>query len=341
MTTPPPATTAAQRERPAEAPPPLRRIALVLLPEFALLPFSSAIEPLRAANRFLGREAYDWRLFGAVGAQAEASCGIAFAVEPLPPEPKGFDLILVCSGLQAHRFQNEPLQAWLRRAARAGIAVGALGDATFVLAKAGLLTNRRSVIHWTCLDGFVESYPEIDVRPDPFLIDGNILTCSGGTAAFEMMLLLIERDFGAALSDQVSDYFLYLRDQERGARGPLPLSIRLRISHPRLRRVVESMEANLETPVAIRELAAEVEISTRQLERLFRDQLGTTAKKHYLERRLQKARRLLAHSALSITEISLSCGFQQQGHFSRQYRLAFGENPSETRRRGLGAPAAG
>ena len=89
--------------------------------------------------------------------------------------------------------------------------------------------------------------------------------------------------------------------------------------------------------MAIRDLAAAVGLSTRQLERLFRRQLNTTAKKHYLDRRLQKARRLLAHSALSITEISLSCGFQQQGHFSRQYRLIFGENPSETRRRGLGS----
>lgn len=333
-------TTAVQMERSAGVQP-LRRIALVLLPEFALLPFSSAIEPLRAANRFLGREAYEWRLFGAAGPRAEASCGIGFEVEALPPEPAGFDLILVCSGLHAHRFQNDALQAWLRRAARAGIVVGALGDATFVLAKAGLLTHRRGVIHWTCLDGFVESYPEIDVRPDSFLMDGNILTCSGGTAAFEMMLQFIARDFGPALADQVSDYFLYLREQEHNARGPLPLSIRLRISHPRLRQVVEMMEANLETPVPIRELAAAVDLSTRQLERLFRSQLGTTAKKHYLERRLQKARRLLAHSALSVTEISLSCGFQQQGHFSRQYRLAFGENPSETRRRGLGGAPAG
>ena len=79
-------------------------------------------------------------------------------------------------------------------------------------------------------------------------------------------------------------------------------------------------------PLPIRDLAAAVGLSIRQLERLFRSQLDTTAKKHYLDRRLQKARRLLAHSALSITEISLSCGFQQQGHFSRQYRLAFGEN---------------
>jgi|SRR5690625_1529204 len=316
---------------------PQRRIALVLLPEFALLPFSSAIEPLRAANRILGCEAYSWGIYAAVGSSADASCGVSLNVEPLPAEPDGFDMILVFSGLNAHRFSDDALEGWLRRAARGGTLVGSLGDATFVLARAGLLENRRSVIHWTCLDGFVESYPEIDVRAENYLLDGNILTCSGGTAAFEMMLALIEQDRGATLANQVSDYFLYLREQEKGARGPLPLSIRLRISHPRLRQVVEMMEENLEEPIAIRDLAAAVSLSTRQLERLFRSQLDTTAKKHYLDRRLQKARRLLAHSALSITEISLSCGFQQQGHFSRQYRLSFGENPSETRRRGLGS----
>lgn len=316
---------------------PIRRIALVLLPEFALLPFSSAVEPLRAANRILGRQAYEWRIFAAMGQRAEASCGVTFDVEALPPDPGSFDLILVFSGLNAHLFADDTLEGWLRRGARAGSLVGSIGDATFVLARAGLLENRRGVIHWTCLDGFVESYPEIDVRAENYVVDGNILTCSGGTAAFEMMLYLIEQDLGAEAANQVSDYFLYLREQEKGARGPLPLSIRLRISHPRLRQVVEMMEENLEEPLPIRDLAAAVGLSTRQLERLFRSQLDTTAKKHYLDRRLQKARRLLAHSALSITEISLSCGFQQQGHFSRQYRLAFGENPSETRRRGLGS----
>ena len=170
-----------------------RRIALVLLPEFALLPFSSAIEPLRAANRILGRQAYEWGIYAAVGSRAEASCGVGFDVQPLPADPGSFDLVLVFSGLNAHRFSDETLEGWLRRAARSGALVGSLGDATFVLARAGLLENRRSVIHWTCMDGFVESYPEIDVRAEDFLQDGNILTCAGGTAAFEMMLALIEK----------------------------------------------------------------------------------------------------------------------------------------------------
>src|SRR5690606_20114405 len=76
---------------------PIRRIAWVLLPEFALLPFSSAVEPLRAANRILGRPVYEWRIFAAVGRRAEASCGVTFEVEALPPDPGSFDLILVFS----------------------------------------------------------------------------------------------------------------------------------------------------------------------------------------------------------------------------------------------------
>src|SRR5690625_6665442 len=121
---------------------PIRRIALVLLPEFALLPFSSAVEPLRAANRILGRPVYEWQIFAAVGRRAEASCGVSFEVEALPPDPDGFDLILVFSGLNAHLFEDEMLEGWLRRGARGGSLVSSLGDATFVLARAGLLQSR-------------------------------------------------------------------------------------------------------------------------------------------------------------------------------------------------------
>src|SRR5690625_4768735 len=94
---------------------PIRRIALVLLREFALLPFSSVVEPLRAANRILGLAVFEWPIINEVGRRAEACCVLPIVVEPLPPDPGSFDLILVFSSLNGHHFGDDTLEVRLHK----------------------------------------------------------------------------------------------------------------------------------------------------------------------------------------------------------------------------------
>ncbi len=95
-----------------------------------------------------------------------------------------------------------------------------------------------------------------------------------------------------------------------------------------LRRAVELMENNLEEPLELDQLADYVGLSRRQLDRLFQRELATSQHRYYLELRITEARRLLQHSALSITEVAVACGFASSNHFSRCYRDYFGHSPS-------------
>lgn len=95
-----------------------------------------------------------------------------------------------------------------------------------------------------------------------------------------------------------------------------------------IREIIRLMESNLEEPLE----AGYVELSRRQIERLFKEQLGTTPQRYYLELRITEARRLLQHSELSLMEVILACGFVSSSHFSRCYSAYFGYRPSrETR----------
>ena len=101
--------------------------------------------------------------------------------------------------------------------------------------------------------------------------------------------------------------------------------------HPKLSQVIQKMEANIEDPISPASLAAEVGMSTRQLERLFRRYLNRSPKRYYMELRLQKARNLLMQTDMSVINVALACGFASPSHFSKCYRAHYATTPYRER----------
>ncbi len=308
-----------------------KKLAFLLLPSFPLLAFSSALEPLRGANRISGQELYRWRLVSPQGGTVSASSGVCIETEALPDENERFDRIVVCSGVDAHRFDDKATIAWLRRAARGGAQVGAVSDGTYVLARAGLLNDYRCTIHWQCIDGFHETFPDIDLHMELYEIDRGRFTCAGGSAAMDMLLHMIEQERGRELAVRVADHFLHERIRAFDDRQRMSLRLRVGVGHPKLLRAVKLMEENLEAPLSSAALAQEIGVSTRQLERLFQKYLGVTPRAHYVELRLLRAHMMLTHSAMSVTEVGLACGFVSASHFAKRYRERFRQTPQRTR----------
>ena len=87
------------------------------------------------------------------------------------------------------------------------------------------------------------------------------------------------------------------------------------------------MENNIEDPLSPDEISEIVELSTRQLERLFGKYIGVSPKRYYLKLRLEKARDLLRQTDLSVTDVCVACGFKSLSHFSKSYRAAYGISP--------------
>ncbi|MCJ2059234.1 AraC family transcriptional regulator [Methylobacterium sp. J-048] len=109
-----------------------------------MIAFTSAIEPLRLANRAAGRELYRYSLWSEQGGSCAASNGIEVRVSGTFGEAQGLDMLIVCGGLDIHRPDHRALQATLRRSSVGGAAIGAVCTGTYVLAKAGLLDGYRA-----------------------------------------------------------------------------------------------------------------------------------------------------------------------------------------------------
>ena len=130
-------------------------IGFLLLPRFTVIALSSAIEPLRIANRYTAAK-YAWRLISMDGAPVPDGNGL-----PIQPDcsingagPLG--TLLVCADHDPEKPATRPLVAWLRELDRAGTTLGGIDTGAFTLARAGLLKGRRVTVHWEVIDVFRE-----------------------------------------------------------------------------------------------------------------------------------------------------------------------------------------
>ncbi len=316
-----------------------RSIVFYLVPEFTMVAFATAVEPLRAANRMLGFEAYRWRLASLDGEPVRASNQVLCAVDTSLDEERRRlsgsgrpSMVVVCSGLNVEQHAaNRTMLAWLREEHNRGVAIGGLCTGAHLLAAAGLLHGRRCAIHWENLPGFAEAFPHTQAYSDLFEVDGNLYTCAGGTAAMDMMLHLIGEDYGEHLVNRVCEQMLTDRVRSASDRQRLPLRAHLGLQNPKVIRIIELMESHLSEPLTLVEIAEAVELSRRQIERLFRQEMGRSPARYYLELRLDHARHLLMQSTLPVVEIAVACGFVSASHFSKCYRELHGRSPQKER----------
>ena len=309
------------------------RIGFLLVPDFSMIAFASAVEALRLANFAMDRPAYDWTTLGTKEGSVLASNTIEVNVEGTLKDAGPLEAIFVCGGVNIEDYENKVMLAGLRRRVAHGVALGALCTGSHMLARAGLLDGYRSTIHWENIPAFVEAFPDLDVVSDLFVVDRNRYTCAGGTSALDLMLDLISRQYGTEIAAAVSDKLIHHRIRDSNEAQRMDLRSRSGISHPKLLAIVTAMENNIELPMTCAELAFSVGLSTRQLERLFRSYIGATPTRYYLRMRLERARFLLRHTSLSIFDVALATGFISASHFSKCFREQFNSPPSADRRR--------
>jgi len=317
-------------EETSQAPARSRHFVFVLMNDFSMLSFACGVDALRIANR-MAPDTYDWELIGEGGEYATCSAGISYKLDRDLVEISRDDTVILCGGNNIQAATTKKLLNWLRREARRGVTMGALCTASYALALAGLLDGKRATIHWENQDSFGEEFENVELTKSVFVVDGNRMTTAGGTSSIDLMLQLIASDHGEDLANLVADQLIYSsirtdQDQQR-----LSIPTRIGVRHPKLSRVIQMMESNVEEPMSPSMLAQQVGMSTRQLERLFRRYLNRSPKRYYMEIRLQKARNLLMQTEMSVINVALSCGFASPSHFSKCYRAHFDTTPYRER----------
>lgn len=309
-----------------------------LLDGFTLHTFSAALEALRVANAVAGRTIYDWTVVTGDGHLSRSACGMRVAAGRSLAEEReqlhrpGANRVVVVCGGSGIPASNKALEAWLRQCRRHRIDLAGIAGGLYPLARAGLLDDRRCAVHWEHFPDFCERFSAAKARQTVFEVDKDIHTCAGGNASFDMIMSIIEGALGEDVTNRIFEISLCERRREAGERQRLPLQARLGIDNASLIRVVQQMEANLSEPLRLAEMTPASGLSRRQMERLFRREMGRTPARYYLDLRLERAHLLLVTSSLPVIEVAIACGFSTASHFSRAYRDRYGRTPQNARR---------
>ena len=307
-----------------------RNFVFALIDNFSLLSFAGAVDALRIANR-VAPNSYTWSLTSETGNAVNCSANISYNVDNSFLELGRDDTIILCGGVNIQVATTKRLLNWLRRESRKGVKMVALCTASYSLARAGLLNGKKATIHWENQDSFSEEFEEVELTKTVFVVDGNRMTTAGGTSSIDLMLQLIANDLGEEKANYVADQLIYSSIRTNEDQQRLSIPTRIGVRHPKLSRVIQTMEINIEDPISPSDLATNVGMSTRQLERLFRRYLNKSPKRYYMGLRLQKARNLLMQTDMSVINVALSCGFSSPSHFSKCYRSHYATTPYRER----------
>jgi transcriptional regulator GlxA family with amidase domain len=310
------------------------RFGFLLLNDFTLISLSSAIEPLRMANRICGENDYAWKTLSMTGDAVFASDGLSINVDCGVKDEKvldDLDAIIVCGGRRVKNNISKELSVWLRSVDKQGVGLGAICTGSYILADAGLLDGYSCSIHWENLAALADQFPNISVSKKIFTIDRDRFTSSGGMTPVDMMLHIISLQCGPDVSAGIAEQFIHERVRQSDDEQRVPLRHSEGRQSEKLLVAAELMDANIREPISQEELASYVGLSRRQLQRLFQRYLSCTPSSYYLKIRLQRARQLLRQTGNSIVEISVSTGFISSSHFSKAYRELYGHSPSTER----------
>jgi AraC family transcriptional regulator, carnitine catabolism transcriptional activator len=317
----------------------VHQLALLLLPEFSNLGLAAATEPLFVANWLAQSRLFAWHAVSVDGKPVRASSGIAVPVEGDLEAAQGCGTVFVLASFEpATVARNRLVFRWLKRMARAGVELGGLENGSLALAEAGVLEDHAAAVHWDNLAGFQELFPRIRITRHAYSFSRNRITCVGGAAILEMMIAWIGRRTDEQTAQEVARHLLVYPHRGALRESGATQSRRAQPRDGAVARAQAIMQAAIDDPLACEAIARRLNISLRQLERRFKQQLGRTMHGAYRSIRIEKAHQYLQQTGLSVTEVAALTGFSSVEYFSKVYRGAFGVLPSRDRTQSTDAP---
>ena len=309
-----------------------RVVVIVVFDDVTMLDVAGAGEVFAEANRFGGD--YRVKVASVDGRDVTTSIGIRLGVTDSIASIEFADTVLVAGSdsIPARPIDPALVEAVKAVAARAG-RLGSICTGSFILAQAGLLSGRRATTHWRETRRLARAFPDITVEPDAiFVRDGDVYTSAGVSSGIDLALALVEQDYGAELVRDVARWLVvYLKR----AGGQSQFSTLVEANPPpqsALRVVTDAVAADPAADHSVKTLAARASLSTRQLTRLFRSELGMSPAEYVEMVRIAAARAAL-DAGRSVTETAHLAGFGSTETLRRAFVEHLGVSPKAYRDR--------
>jgi len=313
------------------------RLGFVLMPQFAMGAFAAFTDLLGLLDSQTDTPGpCSWEVVADTLIPVRSASGVQVVPTDLLGDPLRFDYIVVVGGLQAPADPARPgLLAWLRQAARGGRHLAALCNGVFALAQAGVASGYRLCIGGHLYRDFIERHPAWPpdrlVTDRPAVFDRRRISCAGGPAVTDVAVRILARHLPRADIQRALRLLQIEAGEPHSQVQPPPPGVPAD-SPPALRRAVLLIQQYAGQGLSLAELSSRLGLSPRQLQRLFRQHLGTTPQAHARTVRLRLVAWMLRQTDKSIAAVASDCGFADAAHMGRAFRAEYGSSPGAWRR---------
>ncbi|MDB6179280.1 GlxA family transcriptional regulator [Paracoccus sp. Z330] len=298
------------------------RYAVLLFDGFSNFVLSSLIEPLRAVHDH-GYPDLSWCVVTPDDGPVRSSSGLRVLPDIALADLGAPDALLVVAGYGFRDHAAGRTGALLRRVARRGTRLIGADCGSWLIAQAGLLQGHAATLHWSVLADFAETFPDVLVSHQRYVLDGPVWSSGGAASSLDMMLALVGRLFGPAAAFAATSMFLHdAARKQAGSRIGLGIGSR---GSQKLQQAIRVMAENVETPLSQPELAASIGTSRRSLSRMFQSEIGMGPGRYAQMLRLARARELASSTDLSLQEIALRCGYSDAAALEKAFRRTYGQ----------------
>ncbi|WP_352310496.1 helix-turn-helix domain-containing protein [Psychrobacter sp. W2-37-MNA-CIBAN-0211] len=245
--------------------------------------------------------------------------------------------------------QNSDLIPHIKRLANTKADIASNCSGAFFLAKAGLLDGKVATTHWGYASKFKADFPLVDLQENQFVTQsknpsnsqpksqsksdsahqsGNIFCAAGGSAFYDLGLLLIERYCGREISTQVAK--TQIIDSKRGNQNSYTnVTLHKPHSDQLVKQVQEFIEENFKQSMQVSNLAAMVNITPRTLNRRFQSCVAMRPIEYIQAVRIEQAKRLLELGDVTIKSLAEQVGYDDISSFTRLFKRATELTPKE------------
>jgi transcriptional regulator GlxA family with amidase domain len=268
-------------------------------------------------------------------ARCASECGVILKPQLDINDAPPLHTLIVPGGVGIHKSKvAKKLEKFLGRRAPVTSRVVTFGAGIYPLAATGLLDGRHVIAHWGMAKDLTSRFPKLRVTSNSlFVRDGSFYTCAGGSAAIDLSLCLIEKDYGRPVALKLAQEFV-VHLKRSGEQEQYSEALRFQVqSSDRFADISTWILANLSSDLSVDSLAQRACMSPRNFTRLFKAVFGKAPAEFVTKVRITEARRRLEVPRNNIENVATSVGFQSADSFSRAFEREVGCRPSTYRER--------
>ncbi|ODS24418.1 AraC family transcriptional regulator [Candidatus Endobugula sertula] len=226
---------------------------------------------------------------------------------------------------------NHALSPWLQHHYDNGTIINGVGTGCCFMAEAGLLDHKPATTHWYYFDQFQKLYPLVQLKRQHFITQSGNLYCAASLNSLaDLTIHFIKHFFNSAVAQHVERHFSH---EIRQAYETASYFEDGNINHSdeEILQIQLWLKNNINKPIQIVDIAKQFSISTRNLNRRFKEATGKPPSIYIQDERIQIAKDLLQSSNLAIGDIADKVGYSDVSYFSQLFKKRLHITPKEYR----------